>query len=134
MTWKPYQNIVQHGVTFSKPHLPLASMLGQKYAVVLTRIGMATPRSNFSQTQRQRAKENATHLNSFQIPEFILREMLQKVNFRRHPKNAQKVTYTLCAVGQRGAIGRAASSMEEVCQIIWDEYQGDWKNQVSLRK
>ena len=134
LTWEPYQNIVQQGFIWQEAHLPLADILGRKHGVVLARIGMTGSASHPSQSHQHQVNANSTSHNSQKLPEFILSEMLQKVNFRKHPKNTQKLTYSLSTAGQRGAAGRAGTSQEEVCQIIWEEFHGAWKNHVSLRK
>jgi hypothetical protein len=132
LTWKPYRDIVTNGVLDHEPHVPLTTILGPNNAIISKRLGMVALRSSSTQFNEEACP--VSDLFSFAVPQYIRSEMLKKVNFRKHPRNQRKLTYTLSTEGQRGAIGRAGDSQEEVCQIIWEEFHGTWKNCVSLRK
>ena len=121
-----------NGVHIKRPLVPLATILGPNNAIISKRLGMVATPSSSKQSNEQAYP--VSDLFSFEVPQYIRSEMLQKVNFRKHPRNQRKLTYTLSTEGQRGAVGRAGDSQEEVCQIIWEEFHGTWKHHVSLRK
>jgi len=124
--WPPYKKIITDGV-YVKDFVPptLEAVLGQYHPVIASHyIGPST----FHATRDVSVPVFGT------VPNSVLQQMLGQIKFRKHPKNPRKSSYTLTTVGQKGAVGKAADSNEEVCQLIWEEYGNEWPNRVSIKK
>ena len=113
------------GVSLTDSFPTLEDVLGQYHAVIASHyIGPST----FHETRDVSVPVYGT------VPNSVLQQMLGQIKFRKHPKNPRKSSYTLTSVGQKGAVGKAADSNEEVCQLIWEEYGHEWPKRVSIKK
>jgi hypothetical protein len=128
LEWVPYKRIVTDGVCDDESLPTLESIVGQEHAVIADRHVRSSAFHAIQEVPVQNGEVYGT------VPKQVFQQMMNQIKFRKHPKNLQKWAYTLTTVGKKGALGKAADSKEEVCQLIWDEFRQDWSNCVSMTK